>query len=678
MKFHQLKYKSLLFILFFNALHLLFSGCDFKTKNNRNTSIIDSDSISMWLNKYKKATQDSTKKIYLTKAYLENEKIIKDSLSNRNLLQIADGFYRVKEDSLFKKANYKLQSLSYKIQDSNALAESQWNYAAFYVKKEQFDSGYFYYNKANKLYEAIGNDYSSGKMLYNMAFIEGRLKNYTGSEVLTFKAISKFKPLKKYLRLYYAYNHLGLLYYGLEEYDKALYYYEEALNYLDQVKNKNTRENNLFNNIGLVYQKLGNHEKAKANFKNALKSLNPKNKESEARIISNLGYSKLLSRDTTNLPQEFYRALSIRDSLNDKAGIISSKLHLGEYYAKFNDTTKAIVYVNEAKDLAEATNINVSVLKAYKLLSEIDKMNAGTHLKSYISLKDSLEIEERKTRNKFTRIRFETDEYVEETERLSLQKIWISIIATTFILILLLLYFIKQQRAKNKELQFEAEQQKYNEEIYELILKQQAVLEEGRLQERHRISEELHDGVLSKLFGTRMGIGFLNLEGDSLTLNKHQSYIEELQGIEKEIRVISHELKNEILSSKLSYIKIIESLVLEQSKIVGYTYEVDNDEAISWEEIDEKIKMNFYRITQEALLNINKYAEASKVYLNFKIKENVLQLSIKDNGKGFDINKTRKGIGLSNIHSRMKKIGGNASINSSINSGTNIIASIAI
>jgi len=680
LKTPQLIYKIGLSAFFFATFSLCFTSCDFKANANKNTIRIQRDSISSWLAKFKNESTDSIKKDYLNKAYSTNKIISEDSIKTKNLLQIADGFYRINEDSLFKRTNFELQELSNRLKDSNALAESYWNYGAFYVSKQVFDSGYYNYNKANKLYNAIGNDYSSGKMLYNMAFIEGRLKNYTGSEVLAFKAISKFKPLKKYLRLYYVYNHLGTIYHGLEEFKKAIFYYEQAHDYLKKIENRKTFVEGLFNNMGQVYLDQGDYNRAKVYFERALNNTDSSlsNSALKARLVGNLAYAKFLNGEKKGLPDEFYRALTIRERINNKAGIIASKLHLAEYYAKYNDTSKAISYLAQANALASKTKINTSLLKSFKLLSELDKKNSESHLKAYISLKEKLEIEERKTRNKFTRIRFETDEYVEETERLSQQKIWISVVGVTFTLILSLLYFIKLQRSKNKELQFEAEQQKYNEEIYELILKQQAVLEEGRLQERHRISEELHDGVLSKLFGTRMGLGFLSLKADEITLGKHQSYIEELQGIEKEIRVISHELKNEILSSKFSYIKIIESLVQEQSKLVGYNYNLESDDNIHWEDIDERIKMNFYRITQEALQNIRKYAEATLVNLNFKKNEKTLELSIADNGKGFDINKNRKGIGLLNIHSRMKKIGGRASISSAINSGTSVVVLIEI
>ena len=116
-------------------------------------------------------------------------------------------------------------------------------------------------------------------------------------------------------------------------------------------------------------------------------------------------------------------------------------------------------------------------------------------------------------------------------------------------MILSLVYFLKVQRSKNEKLLLEAEQQKANEQVYLLTLKQQATLEEEKVQERNRISQELHDGILGRLFGTRMGLGFLDLQGDEKLQQQHQDFLNELQDIEKEIRDVSHKLNENFNSS---------------------------------------------------------------------------------------------------------------------------------
>uniref|UniRef100_UPI00356A118D sensor histidine kinase n=1 Tax=Lutibacter sp. TaxID=1925666 RepID=UPI00356A118D len=321
---------------------------------------------------------------------------------------------------------------------------------------------------------------------------------------------------------------------------------------------------------------------------------------------------------------------------------------------------------------------NRDKLESLLLLSKVDIKNSSRYLANYVHLNDSLQIEERKIRNKFTRIRFETDEYIDKTEELSQQKVLISIGAFITLLLLSFAYFIKVQRSKNKELIFEREQQKSNEEIFSLMLKQQSKLEEGRLNERHRIAEDLHDGVLGKIFGTRLGLGFLNINGDESTIEKHQFYIDELQNIEKEIRTISHELKSDVLSSKVDFFKIIENLIEQKSKLGGFEYKMIADEEIHWDKMNDEIKINFYRIIQEALQNIIKYANATKVNVKFELDNNILKLVIKDNGIGFKTLEKRKGIGLKNMQSRTDKLNGIFEVSSEISRGTTIFVSCPI
>ena len=436
----------------------------------------------------------------------------------------------------------------------------------------------------------------------------------------------------------------------------------------------------VLNNLGLVYQKQGNHKKAISMFDKALSNEKIKLVKPNlySKLIDNKAYNKFLNGDTTDLPQEFYKALAIRDSLDNVSGIVMSKLHLAEFYVKYQDTLKAIGFAKEANKLARSVNNNRDKLSALQLLSKIDIANSNTYLKEYIVLDDSLKITDRKVRNKFTRLRFETDEYIEEAQILSKKIKWIIIVSFLIISIVSLAYYAKQQQSKTKELVFEKEQQNSNEEIYTMMLRHQAKVEEGRIQERNRISEDLHDGILGKLFGIRLGFGFLNLKGDDDTIEKYNSYIKEIQQIEKEIRNISHELKSEYLSSKQDFRDIINALIKGQNKVGNLTYNVNYDDKIYWDEIDEKIKINCYRIIQEAFQNINKYAKATSVNIDFVLVDNTFKLTIEDNGVGFFIKKKNKGIGLKNMRSRAQKMKGSFAINSIIDKGTKISITIPL
>src|SRR5690606_121836 len=237
----------------------------------------------------------------------------------------------------------------------------------------------------------------------------------------------------------------------------------------------------------------------------------------------------------------------------------------------------------------------------------------------------------------------------------------ISIIAAISILSLGLLYFIRLQKGKHQKLLFDQKQQEANEEIYGLMLKQQTKLEEGRVQERHRIAEDLHDGILSNLLGTRMNLGFLDLKGDNETMADYHRFLNEIQKIEKEIRSLSHELKGEDVPAITNFESIVDEYLKTQSLVGNFKSNIIN-KGISFDIINDFIKVNIFRILQEAVQNIIKHAQAKNVLINFYLNKEHLNLIIEDDGIGFHVDNDKKGIGLKNIASRVQKIKGSLRI----------------
>ena len=85
-----------------------------------------------------------------------------------------------------------------------------------------------------------------------------------------------------------------------------------------------------------------------------------------------------------------------------------------------------------------------------------------------------------------------------------------------------------------------------------------------------------------------------------------------------------------------------------------------------------------FRIIQELLTNIIKHSAATEAIVQFSEHENTLNIVVEDNGKGFDTNATKTGIGLINIEKRIEKIDGEFVIDSSKGNGTTIILNIPI
>jgi len=187
----------------------------------------------------------------------------------------------------------------------------------------------------------------------------------------------------------------------------------------------------------------------------------------------------------------------------------------------------------------------------------------------------------------------------------------------------------------------------------------------GQEKERERIGKELHDNV-----GSRLG-NFKRLFAKSYSNKKLN---EEIDLICNDVRDLSHQITP-------SQIKLVGLPGAISDLISSYTNDnlVINYNCYQFpEEINESIATNLYRIVQETLNNISKHASASHIDIQLIGHEDSLTLTIEDNGKGFDRNRIKSGLGLKNIKSRVDKLRGNFLLDSSINRGTSVLITIPI
>jgi signal transduction histidine kinase len=385
-----------------------------------------------------------------------------------------------------------------------------------------------------------------------------------------------------------------------------------------------------------------------------------------------VAYSKFKISNDPGTVKLFLKSLKIRDSLKLTSRVILSKLHLSEYYLINFDTITSQKYANEALSLAKQTNIPNDLLTSLKQLSLVEHKNAAKYSKEYIKISDSIQLEERKSKDKFARIAFETDEIILEKDKLAEQNrsLLYFFIGTLFVGVLL--FVIRTQRAKNMELILKQQQQKANEDIYNLMISQQATIEESREKEKKRIAQELHDGVLGRLFGARLNLDSLNRFTDDDSINSRFNYLNELKNIEQDIREISHDLNREKYVLINNFVAIVTNLIEEQKNSFSAQVNFTIDEKIKWDRVANTTKINLYRMLQEALQNCNKYANAAKIEVVFELIQESIQLIISDNGNGFDAKSKKKGIGLQNMVSRTNECKGKLDVDSTKGLGTTI------
>lgn len=565
-----------------------------------------------------------------------------------------------------------------KFTDSVSVANQHYKIGELYRYSLLSDSAYFYYQKAEKVFRKFNYKYETAITLYGIAVCQTYDKDYTGSEVTSIEALTLLEQLNESNlikeRKAYIYNNLGIVFDELEQFNESIEYYKKSLEIKKKLKGDFQRSIGLtLNNMLKVYRRSGEYELAIEKYNEILSNKELINNHPDVYVLAlgNYANTLYLSKQTEQLPELYLKALRICDSINLSYNSIIIHQHLAEYYNNKNNKDLAKYHAYKAKNISEAYN-NDDLLKSLLLLSKIEKGDiAAKHLKKYVKLSDSLQRSERAKRDKFARIRFETNQIEQENIRIARERMWLLIISITLIITSFLIYLVVNQRNKNKELKFIQQQQETNEEIYNLMLSQQDNIEEARTLEKKRISEELHDGVLGRLFGTRLSLDSLNMGTNADAINTRSQYISELKNIEDDIRKVSHKLNTDFVSGS-GFIDIIKSLLKKQTKAYGFDYELKHNDDINWEEASNKTKIHIYRIIQESLQNIYKHANATLVKISFEVKNNVFCLVINDNGSGFIVDKAKRGIGLKNINSRVEEIKGDLNITSEVNKGTTI------
>lgn len=211
------------------------------------------------------------------------------------------------------------------------------------------------------------------------------------------------------------------------------------------------------------------------------------------------------------------------------------------------------------------------------------------------------------------------------------------------------------------EIQLEKERMEKQQAITDAVI----TAEEN---ERQDIGRELHDNIQQILVTSRL---FLSMVKPADTTAAGYAYMEQtnsliLSAID-EIRNLSHSMITPFIE-KTSLTEAIEKIILNTTSASDIKI---NMELIGLDEgkLSEKLRLTIYRIIQEQVNNILKYAKASAVRLSIVQEQDKLVLTIQDNGIGFDSAAKPAGIGLMNIKTRASLFNGEVSIRSSPGQG---------
>ncbi|MGZ5219326.1 MAG: sensor histidine kinase, partial [Chitinophagaceae bacterium] len=210
---------------------------------------------------------------------------------------------------------------------------------------------------------------------------------------------------------------------------------------------------------------------------------------------------------------------------------------------------------------------------------------------------------------------------------------------------------ISEQRQLQRE--YHAQQLKNKTEITRNIIKAEE-------RERNRWAQELHDNIAQMLGVVRLYVGMITTNhGDKDEIVQKTMELVELSI--KEIRQLSANLKPPAFEEE-GLKEAIQYLVANIRRVKEFKYSLQINDAICDLYLNDEQKLMIYRIVQEQLNNITKYAAAQNVSIQIEIDHPRVIVSIKDDGVGFEADKLQSGIGLKNIRGRLNLFNGTLEI----------------
>jgi len=325
---------------------------------------------------------------------------------------------------------------------------------------------------------------------------------------------------------------------------------------------------------------------------------------------------------------------------------------------------------------------------AYKTLSELkalhgDYKNAFALEKRSLELLDSIKVKEKmlsvydleyklQMANKDKANAKNTLLLSQTKNRLQTRNFWIiaiSLCFAAFIFLLISLY-------RNSKTKQRLHQKELNELEKETEINNLRAMIKGEEKERARLAREIHDGIMVQLSTIKMGMKVIPDFCKNETAEnffKTDYYKELVTGMESataELRSTAHNLMPDmLLQGGLS-----EALLYFCNNIKKNTgIVIDYQQHGNITGLEKEFELSIYRIIQELLQNVIKHAKATRVMLQLTfISENMLTITIEDNGSGFNPQSYKNGMGLRSIANRLKIMNGHMDIQSDAASGTSV------
>ncbi len=525
-----------------------------------------------------------------------------------------------------------------KLNDDEQLAKAYFNTGTSYQYLAYYPSAVEHYQKGLAFFEKLGNEQFMAQANDILQTLYTSMKQYDKAIMHGKYAIAASRHLDQPKLLAYSLLNLGVAYQYQHKSDTAYIYFKEAEQIAKQINDEVTLtsiEINLGNMA--LWQKQLNVSKS---YNELALARAKKNGLKESECIATRGISNyyLYSGEYENALKYAESALAIAEQYGLRSEKVILLNHLYTLAHLNKNPWQARAYSNEAGKLE-------------------DELLSDEILKHTIQIEKKFELDK-----KNTQLRLQ-EETIQHKNLLN----WLLIGGLISLLIMVVLGYrnysnrkkIQEQRIK----EFETEKQ---------LLATQSLLK-GQEDERSRIAKDLHDGLGGLLSGVKLQLGAMkgNLfltEENGMAFNRVLNNLEESIS---EMRRVAHNMMPETL------LKFgLEQALTDYSNGLSHQQKFTIQCAFLGMEkrLHNSIEVIIYRVVQELITNAVKHSEASSILVQLmRPDEAHLNITVEDNGKGFDLQEVKENsAGLRNIASRVKYLNGKMDIQSAPGTGTSV------
>jgi len=594
--------------------------------------------------------------------------------------EIAKQYYRMANE-LSKKLNYKLGRIKYitnytfvlnmqgyfdsslllnlqsvelsrQIKDSVYLAKTLFNTGSSYRLKEDYENAVKYYEEGKKLFESFGDRRMIAQTYDILQNLFTGMKQYRKGLEYGKKAIKELTEIDNPAMLGTAYNNLGLNYINLLQLDSAKTCFNQALAIALETNDQNM-EVNAYLNMGDVFVQQGDYRSLKTYMEKAVRISKEMNfYESEAIALKGLSFYFQYSKNYASAKSYADSALALTfkyDFRNERQKLYT---HLSNLSYSVQDMDKGQYYALQSKVLGDS------------ILNETIQKNTLEIEKKYETEKKENQI-----------IKLEADQKVQQLlikQKSTLNYILIGAAISLFIVVLLSYRNYKQKQ--------KLQQQRISElETQQQLTATEAVLK-GEEQERTRLAKDLHDGLGGMLSGIKYS--FNTMKGNLvMTPDNAQAFERSMDMLDssiKEMRRVAHNMMPEALV-KFGLDTALKDFCndINLTGVLRISYLSMNVENVM---IDQTTAITVYRIVQELINNTIKHSGAANAIVQLTNSNNILSLTVEDDGKGFDKNllNAAEGIGWSNIQNRVDFLKASLDVKTENGKGTSVLIELKL